>query len=242
MNSTSFTNRKPKRKGAEYFSMQLSQQVPIRKLVWVGFFGVAFGFVESSVVVYLRAIYYPDGFTWPLKVISDEHLAVELLREAATILMLIAVAVVAGKKGWQRFGYFLLAFGVWDIFYYVWLKAILDWPVSIADWDILFLIPLPWIGPVISALLVALLMTICGVDIVVRTSLQRHFQSTVMSWLCATLGTAAILYSFTHDTDATLRGSTPQPYRYEMLALGLALYVTGYTLACKQARGAKSTA
>lgn len=214
--------------------MYQQEHIPVRKLVSVVLFGIAFGFVESSVVVYLRALYYPEGFTWPLKVISNEHLTVELLREAATIIMLVAVGIVAGKKGWQRFGYFLLAFGVWDIFYYVWLKLLLNWPASLTDWDILFLIPLPWIGPVISAALIAMLMIMCGTDIVIRTSVNKHFHPTLWSWGLASIATAAILYSFMYDVDATLRGSTPRPYRYELLVIGLALYVVAYLAACKK--------
>jgi hypothetical protein len=213
--------------------MHSAEHIPLRKLIWVFLFGVAFGFVEASVVVYLRAVYYPEGFTWPLKVISNEHLTVELLREAATIVMLAAIGIVAGKKGWQRFGYFLIAFGVWDIFYYVWLKVVLNWPASLTDWDVLFLIPLPWIGPVISAAAIALLMTICGIDIVVRTALQKHFRPTMLTWLAAILATAVILYSFMYDTDATLRSALPRPYRYELLAVGLALYIVAYVIACK---------
>jgi hypothetical protein len=213
-----------------------TDHIPIRNLIWVSLFGVAFGYVEASVVVYLRAVYYPEGFTWPLKVISTEHLTVELLREAATILMLAAIGIVAGKKGWQRFGYFLIAFGVWDIFYYVWLKVILHWPASFADWDVLFLIPLPWIGPVVSAASIALLMTICGVDIVVRTTSteagHRHFQPRMVTWLLAICATAALLYSFMYDTDATLRSALPKPYRYELLVGGLASYIAAYVLAC----------
>ena len=88
-------------------------------LFWTCLFAIAFAFVESSVVVYLRAIYYPDGFTFPLRLIEQEHLFVEILREAATIIMLVAVGFLAGRTGWQRFGFFLICFGVWDIFYYV---------------------------------------------------------------------------------------------------------------------------
>jgi hypothetical protein len=201
-------------------------------MIWVSLFGVAFGFVESSIVVYLRAVYYPEGFTWPLKVISNAHLTVELLREAATIIMLVAIGIVAGKKGWQRFGYFLFAFGVWDIFYYVWLKIVLNWPASFTDWDVLFLIPLPWIGPVISAASIAFLMTICGVDIVARTTLQKHFHPALLTWLLSMLATAVILVSFMYDTDATLRGAMPKPYRYELLVVGLVLYTAAYVIAC----------
>src|SRR5512135_1567840 len=96
-----------------------------RTILRVSLFAVAFAFVESSVVVYLRAIYYPGGFSFPLAIISKSHMPVEVIREAATVVMLAVVGVIAGTTRWQRFGYFLLVFGLWDIFYYVWLKAVL---------------------------------------------------------------------------------------------------------------------
>ncbi|HXG01613.1 MAG TPA: hypothetical protein VNL69_12535, partial [Bacteroidota bacterium] len=100
-------------------------------------------------------------------------------------------------------------------------------------WDVLFLIPLPWIGPVYSAASVALLMTVCGTDIVVRTSQGRHFKPTLLSWLLAIAATAIILYSFMHDTGATLRGQMPQPYKSYLLVAGLILYAFGYVRACR---------
>ncbi len=220
--------------------MEKREHVPVRKLVLVAVFGIAFAFVESSVVVYLRALYYPQGFSLPLKAISNEHLVVELCREAATIIMLLTIGFVAGRKGWQRFGYFLLAFGVWDIFYYVWLKVMLNWPSSILDWDILFLIPLPWIGPVLSAAAIALLMLVCGVDIVVRISQQKHFSPTLVSWGAATVATGIILFSFMSDTDATLKGNMPRPYPYELLVVGVLLYLAGYIIAIRPGGISKS--
>ena len=108
----------------------------IAKIIWVAVFGIAMAFVESAVVVYLRAIFYPEGFAFPLNAIADYKILVEVLRETATIFMLLSVAYLAGEKFWERFAYFILSFGIWDIFYYVWLKALLDWPSSIFDWEI----------------------------------------------------------------------------------------------------------
>lgn len=203
-----------------------------RKLLWVSVFGVAFAFVESSVVVYLRAIYYPDGFTFPLKLIAPGHLAVELAREAATIIMLAAVGILAGSKAWEKFAYFLVAFGVWDIFYYVWLKVILDWPTGFTDWDILFLIPLPWIGPVIAPVLISLVMIVCGVMILGRMEKSRYFHPNFISWILAVCGSAILLYSFTSDVRATLQGQLPLPYGYGYLLLAIALYVLSFVVAC----------
>ena len=204
-----------------------------RKLVWAILFGGAFAFVESSIVIYLRALYYPEGFSLPLKTLPAPMVTVELIREASTILMLTAVAMIAGRKGWPRFGYFLLMFGVWDLLFYAWLRIMIGWPGSLTEWDILFLIPLPWIGPVIAPALVALLMTVCGGMIVARCAAERHFRPGVLSWLLAIPGAAVLLFSFMADTDATLRGAAPHPYRYELLGLSLVAFLAAFVLACR---------
>jgi hypothetical protein len=87
---------------------------------------------------------------------------VELPREFATMVMLFAVGVLAGRTWRARIGYAAVAFGVWDIFYYVFLKMMCGWPHSLLDWDILFLLPLPWWGPVLAPVLISLLMILWG--------------------------------------------------------------------------------
>lgn len=199
-----------------------------RGLLWACLFAVSFAFVESAVVVYLRALYYPAGFTFPLRTLPTDHIVVELLREFSTLVMMGSVAFLASTRAWERFGYFLFIFGVWDIFYYVWLKVFLNWPASLLDWDILFLIPLPWIGPVIAPVLIALAMAVAGILFVLRSlrgMVMRLTAAAVVLWMC---GTAVILYSFIADTGATLRGLMPEPYRYELLAVGLVLYAAAF--------------
>jgi hypothetical protein len=209
--------------------------IPVRKLLWVILFGIGFGFIEAGVVVYLRALYYPEGFSFPLKVISGQHLAVELAREASTILVLIAVGVIAGTRSWLRFGFFLVAFGIWDIFYYVWLKLILNWPAALTDWDILFLIPVPWTGPVIAPFLISFLMCVCGIAIIVRVSRGLHFHPTVLSWAVSLGATAIALYSFMSDPSTSLQG-TPAPYRYSLLIVSLLLYCVAFVNSCTVSR------
>ena len=208
----------------------------MQKLTGVILFAIAFAFVESSVVVYLRALYYPEGFQFPLKVLGNHHLAVELAREAATIVMLAAVGIVAGVTRWERFAYFLIAFGVWDIFYYVWLKVAINWPVSVFDWDILFLLPVPWIGPVIGPVLVSVLMIIAGALILHRDQDQWIFRIPLKVWILAVAGTAVILLSFMLDTAATLELQPPKPYRYELFAAGIAFYLAAMILAFRRRR------
>lgn len=188
-------------------------------------FAIAFAFVEAAVVVYLRQAYYPEGFVFPLKPGSVTETAVEVARELATIVMLVSVAVLAGKTRWQRFSYFLMIFGVWDIFYYVWLKAVLNWPNSFFEWDVLFLIPLPWIGPVIAPLLVSVVMIAGGWMILRKEERTRGFRPSRAAVVLSLLGTVLILCSFLLDLDASVRFQYPKPYRYDLLVLGLICYV-----------------
>jgi hypothetical protein len=106
-------------------------------------FAVAFAWVESAVAVFLREIYFDGEFGFPLvikwedgKRIIDALVRIEFGREIATIIMLVAVGWVAGKNGIQRFCFFLIAFGIWDIFYCIWLSVLVSWPESLMTWDI----------------------------------------------------------------------------------------------------------
>ncbi|MEW6469437.1 MAG: hypothetical protein AB1458_10950 [Bacteroidota bacterium] len=125
-------------------------------LAWLTLFSIAMGFLETAVVVYLRELYYPDGFQFPLAPIKPSIALCEILREAATIIMLAGAGIMAGRNRAERFACFVYAFGIWDIFYYVFLKALLGWPESLLTWDILFLIPIPWVGPVLAPVLISL--------------------------------------------------------------------------------------
>jgi hypothetical protein len=207
-----------------------------RTILLVTIFAMAFAFVESSVVVYLRQIVYPEGFAFPLKQGITSQIAVEVTREFATIVMLIAVGMIAGKDRWQRFSYFLIGFGVWDIFFYVWLKLVLDWPASILDWDILFLIPIPWIGPVIAPVLVSLMMIAGGVLILRKEELEGVFRAPRTAVWLALLGSIAVLVSFMLDIDASLRFQYPRPYHFELLFLGMACYAGAFVAAARNSR------
>lgn len=126
-------------------------------------FAAAMAWMEAATVVYLRTLvgrlepYQPH----PLPLAGNLG-PVEMLRESATMLMLASAACLAGSTARNRFGYFLIAFGVWDLLYYVFLAVIGPWPRSLWDWDILFLLPLPWWGPVLAPALIAALMIAGG--------------------------------------------------------------------------------
>lgn len=193
------------------------------RILWTATFGVAFGWLEAAIVVYLRRIVYPGGFAFPLQMIDPELLRVELAREAATLVMLTAVAFLAGRTRWQRFAAFILAFGVWDLVYYLGLKLALGWPPSLATWDILFLLPWPWVGPVYAPAAAAVLMVVFGAVVIAREERGVPGRADRWSWVLGIAGGAVLLYTWLRDLDASLRGAVPDPYPLPLFLLGLAL-------------------
>lgn len=145
-------------------------------------FGAAMAWMEAATVMYLRILV---GRVDPYQAVPlPPHQALgntELVREIATLLMLFAVGWLAGRNWRTRFCYSLIAFGVWDILYYVFLAVIVGWPKSVMDWDVLFLLPLPWWGPVIAPALIALMM-IVGASLVVLSP-QECWPRPTAVWL-----------------------------------------------------------
>lgn len=131
-------------------------------------------YVESAVVSYLRLLYYPEGFVIgggsAMAAMDPAAFRIELGREASTVVMLAAVALVAAKRSWwERLAYFIWAFAVWDIFYYLWLYVLLRWPPDLMTLDVLFLIPRVWVAPVVLPVVVSATMLILATVILRRT-------------------------------------------------------------------------
>jgi len=145
------------------FLLSRKQKIRMEKkrLLLAALFAVAFGFVEAAVVVYLRAAtgLWPGPPVKALVTLPGILLRIECFREAATIIMLAGVALLAGQSIKARFVAFLWTFAVWDIFYYVWLRLTIGWPTSFLDPDLLFLIPAPWVAQVWFPILVSGLTT-----------------------------------------------------------------------------------
>ena len=167
------------------------------KLLFLTLFAIAFGFVESSVVVYLRRIYYGDEtFLFPLKIFEPKISTVELFREAATLIMLYAVSAAVFEKKVLRFAAFLWGFAMWDIMYYVFLKLSINWPDTIFDWDILFLIPIAWAAPVLAPVICSLTMMLLAAIILFYEDKRYSVKlSRLQTWLLI-LGSLTILFSF----------------------------------------------
>ncbi|MCX6243567.1 MAG: hypothetical protein NTU98_02585 [Bacteroidetes bacterium] len=178
----------------------------LQALLWVGIFAAAMAFLESAVVVYLRAVYYPEGFVFPLKMMDPGIMVTEIVREAATMVMLITVAVIAGKNAVSRFAIFIYAFAIWDIFYYIYLVLLLGWPSSMMTWDLLFLIPVTWVGPVLAPVINSLTMILLAVLILNYRTKNEVFRVSSFEWFLLILGSLVVIFAYT------------RPYMQYMLA------------------------
>lgn len=214
--------------------MEVSRPAWRRAAAGLILFGISFGYVEAAVVVYLRTIYdplrhalrpdRPEGELFPL-ITQDQLrnaapdtawlLGVEVAREAATMIMLASVALVAAAGGVAWLPSFAIAFGTWDLFFYVFLKLLLHWPTSILTWDILFLIPIPWAAPVLAPSIVSI--TIVGAGLL---ALARPMRLRPVHWIAMTLGGALILTSFMWDDRNLMAGGLPHPFSWAFFGAG----------------------
>jgi hypothetical protein len=162
-------------------------------------FAIAMGFLESAVVVYLREILYPEGFAFPLSQMPVRLGVTEVLREVATVVMLVSVGVIAARRFSTGFAWFVYGFAIWDIFYYVFLLILLGWPQSLMTWDILFLIPTTWTGPVLSPVLVSLTMILLAVVILVSEDRGHETRIPGKIWGGLILGSLILVFAFIYD-------------------------------------------
>lgn len=204
----------------------------IKTLAGLAVFSIAMGYLETAVVVYLRMLYYPAGFRFPLTPIPAPVAMTEFFRELATIIMLAGIAGLAGKGRMQRFAFFLYCFGIWDIFYYVFLRLLIGWPPSLLTWDILFLIPLPWVGPVLAPCIVSL--TMIGYAVTVTRARVKYPGKGIRSregWLIAA-GSLVVVASFLQNylryiTLNQAAGSWWRPGSHVSLFSGMNGYIPG---------------
>jgi hypothetical protein len=204
-------------------------------------FAVAFGYLEAAIVVYLRSIYqpvraelYPDRPSeslFPVITFDElkrrgwEHerqLYIELGRELSTLVMLAAVAWGACRSRREWFAMFSLMFGVWDICFYVFLRLLIGWPTSLWEWDILFLLPTIWTGPVIAPLLVSVGLIAGAVWLLVREAVGRPYRAPLWCWLGVLVGGLLIILAFCWDRRSVTAGEMPGPFQWGLFLLGLA--------------------
>jgi hypothetical protein len=200
-----------------------------KRFLGVSVYAIAMAYLEAAVVVYLRALLGLTDIT-DVDVSLGPYGLVEIGREAATAVMLAAVGWMAGRHWKERWAYGLFAFGLWDVFYYIWLRVLLSWPESLMGWDLLFLIPLPWWGPVLAPALIAVLICVAAVMAVVRMERGQRLGITPVRLVTALGGALLALYVFMLDAiHALLAGPVdwdtlrPSSFKWPLFLVALVL-------------------
>lgn len=205
-----------------------------RILFLLSLYSIAMAQLEAAVVVYMRRLYYPNNplELFPMRFIHQYDPTLELSREVATVVMILAVAFLAGQKTpTKQFAAFVFVFGMWDLFYYVWLKVLMDWPQSWLEWDVLFLIPMIWLGPWICPAAISILFIVWGG----RTLLsQRDIRFTPASLATFTVGALLGLVAFmqpplTVPADQ-LSEYVPGRFWWWLFAISYAMMAAGFAM------------
>ena len=213
-------------------------------------FGVSFAYVEAAVVVYLRHIYEPlvlelnadakPGDLFPLVTLEQLEatdaaylalLKTEVIREAATMVLLASMGLAVGWNFNSGFAAFVIAFGIWDIGYYLFLKALISWPSSLLDWDLLFLIPVPWVGPVLAPVLIAIAMIAGGTLVLWRETNGNHVRIGWHHWLAMVLGAVVIVLAFCWDFREMMAGGVPSSFPWSVFIVGMVIGSTAFVSA-----------
>lgn len=191
-------------------------------------------YVEATVVVYIRRIYSINDLLLDIPPYDPSLALIEVGRELATLIMLVAVGWAVGKSLQSRLSFTFLSFGLWDVFYYFWLRVFTGWPDSLLSTDILFLIPLPWWGPVIAPVLIACLMIAYGVISLIAEGSGRKIKFSITDGVALISGVLFLLYSFMEDAlrvlpaDAkTLSQLRPSSFNWSIYNIGLLLAIYG---------------
>lgn len=149
-------------------------------------FSIAFGVEEAIIVIYLRSLAAHGGETVKLAVVSPvippNAYALEVVREACTIVVLGAIAWIAASTLDRRIRAFLFAFGVWDIVYYLGLWMLSGSP-RLTEYDVLFLIPFPWVSPVWAVMSFAAALVLFGIFGVSRKRIPFLVAGLALGWL-----------------------------------------------------------
>lgn len=187
-------------------------------------------YFESAAVVYLqRALEMTPQSIFPLR--NEDSLGglggIEIGREAATLVMLAMVGWIAGRKSLERLAWAAVAFGIWDIGYYFWLWVFIGWPTSLNTFDLLFLIPAPWVGPIWAPIVVSLALITFGLIVAKRLRTNQPLIVKPRDLALLVGGGFVVILSFTIDAVDTLHGAIPTTFAWPIFLVGMVLALAG---------------
>jgi len=194
-----------------------------RRIISAAVLAVALGYIEASLVVYLRHLiapirqkHFPQAVMEQLPLLSPGHLSeagqqferllvVEVAREVSPLVVLLAMAWGLRRRRGELAAFFMLGFGLWDIFYYLFLKVLMGWPASLATWDVLYLIPTAWVAPVWAPMVVAATLALAGLAVLLGGNVRRSGLA-LAAWPLIALGAGLVLSSFFLRTGEAFQG------------------------------------
>lgn len=206
----------------------------MKKFATVTLYSIAMGYVEAALVVYLREMIFGNAQQlFPLRFMDPRLAVIETVREFATLVMLATVAALAGKNRFDRIMYFIYAFAIWDLFYYVALKVAVGWPASFLTFDVLFLIPVIWVGPVLAPMLIAALLAIVSAILVRVHERVPDLAIKGSNIAIFVAGCVIDLYSFTAPIFHILFTSGPKGLEsYTPKSFDWVIFGIGYLIMC----------
>lgn len=202
----------------------------LRRATVVVAYAFAMAYLESAVVVYLqRALLITPTALFPLR---DQAMlgglgSIEIGREVATIVMLATVGWLAGGTSFERLAWTSVAFGIWDIGYYFWLWVFIAWPTSLGTTDLLFLLPVPWVAPVLAPILVSIALVAFGLIVARRIRRGNSLEFKLRQRILLVVGGLLVIASFTIDSVHVRNGGMPSAFAWPIFVGGMALALFG---------------
>lgn len=199
--------------------------------MWASLFAVSMGYFEAAVVVYLREILCVDGALFPLNIEFGTFGLVEIGREFFSLVMLVSVSAILSRNRTTGVAWFCFLFGIWDLFYYLFLKVLIDWPASIMTWDILFLIPVPWVSPVLAPVIASLTLISLSVITVSIYETGREFKYPGRLLLSELAASLVMIVSFCWQWRAMLAGGIPADFPWIIFGVSELLIILFFSIA-----------
>ena len=202
-------------------------------------YAAAMAYLEAAVVVYLQlALGLQVGAIFPVLPASGAGnlVAIEAGREVATLVMIATVGLLIGRTWLERLAWSAVIFGVWDIGYYAWLHVFSGWPPTPDTPDILFLLPVPWVGPIWSPVAVSAALVGAGLAAASAIRSGRRLAVARWHWAAGIGGGLLVVLSYTLDAGRLIDGGLPGPYLWPIFAIGMLLALGAALDALRSAR------
>ncbi|MCF7885109.1 MAG: hypothetical protein K9M80_01320 [Candidatus Marinimicrobia bacterium] len=177
-------------------------------------------------------MYQPGNPFFPVIVIQNKHLIIEIFREIFSLTVVFLIAYLSGNNYREKFAALMFTFGLWDIFYYIWLFIIHQWPPSWMTWDVLYRVPIMWTGPVIAPLIVSVCLVSSALIIFYIEHNKIEIEFTSGMWIFEIIAGTGVIISFVWNSQSTLRGAWPGgfPWWLFLPSILLGLIVFYYAL------------